>query len=262
MGVIIRDLWFSYPGKPVLQEVNLDIREGVFTVILGKNGSGKSTLLKLIAGMLTPERGRIEVMGKNVEKLSMGERAKLTGYLSQFHQPVFPFSAEEVVLTGRASYVFSLPKPKDRDIASEAIRKVGIEELRERPYTELSGGERQLVMIARVLAQEPKVILLDEPTAHLDLRHQIALTALMRSLCRERNVTAIAVTHDINLASLFCDRLMFFDGGKVRALGPPREVVNETVLREVYGVPVHVDIDIASGIPRVMLTASGMEVPH
>jgi iron complex transport system ATP-binding protein len=239
MGMIIRDLWFSYPGQPVLREVNLDIREGVFAVILGKNGSGKSTLLKLIAGMLTPERGRIEVLGKNVAKLSMGERAKLIGYLSQFHQPVFPFTAEEVVLTGRASYVFSLPKPKDREIASEAIRKVGIEELRKRPYTELSGGERQLVMIARVLAQEPKIILLDEPVSHLDLANQTKFLALIKKLVTA-GMTVLAVLHDPNIAFLYGEEFLFAHQGSIRKPEGGEDPWDPKTLSEVYGIPIKV----------------------
>jgi len=239
MGMIIRDLWFSYPGQPVLREVNLDIREGVFTVILGKNGSGKSTLLKLITGMLTPERGRIEVLGKNVENLSMGERAKLIGYLSQFHQPVFPFTAEEVVLTGRASYVFSLPKPKDREIALEAIRKVGIEDFRKRPYNELSGGERQLVMIARVLAQEPRIILLDEPISHLDLANQTRFLTLVKRLVNT-GMTILAVLHDPTLAFIFGEEFLFAKDGSVQNVKGGAVPWESSILSEVYGIPIKV----------------------
>jgi len=239
MGVIIRDLWFSYPGQPVLREVNLDIREGVFTVILGRNGSGKSTLLKLIAGMLMPEQGRIEVMGKNVEKLSMSERAKLVGYLSQFHQPVFPFTAEEVVLTGRASYVFSLPKPKDREIALEAIGKVGIEDLRKRHYNELSGGERQLVMIARVLAQEPKIILLDEPVSHLDLANQTKFLVLIKKLVTA-GMTILSVLHDPTLAFRFGDEFLFAKDGYIQKAREGAVPWESFILSEVYGIPIKV----------------------
>jgi iron complex transport system ATP-binding protein len=239
MGVIIRDLSFSYASQPVLKEVDLEIREGIFTVILGRNGSGKSTLLKLIAGMLTPERGRIEVMGKDVEKIAMSERANLVGYLSQFHQPVLHFTVEEVVLTGRASYVFPLPKRRDREIALEAIRKVGIEDLRKRPYNELSGGERQLVMIARVLAQEPKVILLDEPVSHLDLANQTRFLNLVKKLAAG-GMTVLAVLHDPNAAFSYGEEILFAWGGTVKKPENGKEPWDPAILSEVYGVPVKV----------------------
>jgi iron complex transport system ATP-binding protein len=239
MGVTIQNLSFGYSGQPVLREVNLEIREGVFTVILGKNGSGKSTLLKLIAGMLIPEEGRIEVMGKDVDALPMSERAKLLGYLSQFHQPVFPFTVEEVVLTGRASYVFSLPKPLDREIALEAIRRVGIENLRKRFYNELSGGERQLVMIARVLAQEPKVILLDEPVSHLDLANQTKFLRLIKNLVAG-GITVLAVLHDPNVAFSYGEEFLFAYGGTVRRPVKGTNPWDPAVLSEVYGTPIKV----------------------
>jgi iron complex transport system ATP-binding protein len=239
LGIIVRDLSFSYPGQAVLREVNVHIQDGALTVILGKNGSGKSTLLKLIAGMLTPNSGGIEVMGRNVGKISAGDRAKIIGYLPQFHQPVFPFTVEEVVLTGRASYIFSMPKPGDREKALEAIRRVGIEDLRERPYSELSGGERQLVMIARVLAQEPRIILLDEPISHLDLANQTKFLTLIKKLVTS-GMTVLAVLHDPNTAFLYGDEILFAHRGSIRRAEESKEPWDSKTLSEVYGIPVKV----------------------
>ena len=154
-------------------------------------------------------------MGKDLNRLSLSERGKLIGFLPQFHNPVFPFTVREVVLTGRAAYVFSQPGRRDREKADQAIAEVGIEELRDRPYTELSGGERQLVMIARVLAQEPRVILLDEPLSHLDLANQVRFLGLVKKLTAG-GLTVLAVLHDPNLAFLSGDHFVFLKDGQVR----------------------------------------------
>jgi iron complex transport system ATP-binding protein len=180
MAIHVHHVHFAYDSRTVLQDVSLQAPTGEFTILLGKNGSGKSTLLRLLAGLLPLKEGTVEILGKNLDRLSLAERGRLIGFLPQFHNPVFPFSVREVVLTGRAAYVFSVPGRKDRDKADQAIAEVGLEPLRDRPYTELSGGERQLVMIARVLAQEPKVILLDEPLSHLDLANQVRFLGLVK----------------------------------------------------------------------------------
>jgi iron complex transport system ATP-binding protein len=239
LEVEVEELSFSYGGAPLLQNVNVSISEGKFTVILGKNGSGKSTLLKLIAGILNPQGGRIWIMGKDLGKMGIAERAKMVGYLSQFHQPVFPFTVEEVVLTGRASYIFSMPKPGDRERALEAIRRVGIEDLRGRPYNELSGGERQMVMIARVLAQEPRVILLDEPISHLDLANQIRFMALAKGLTKT-GMTVLAVLHDPNIAFRYGDDFLFAGNGSVRRAKEGEPPWAPSLLSGVYGIPLQV----------------------
>ncbi len=182
MAIIVKDLSFGYGEKNVLDHLDFRITPGKLTAVLGKNGSGKSTLLRLIAGFIKPKSGSIEVFGTDLNRLSIAERAKRIGFLPQSHYPVFPFTVEEVVLTGRAAYIFSTPTNKDREKAENAIRRIGIEDLRKRPYTELSGGERQLVLIARVLAQEPKIMLLDEPLSSLDLSNQAKMLNLLKGL--------------------------------------------------------------------------------
>ncbi len=239
MAVVIEGLSYAYQDAPVLHDISLSIREGRFTVILGKNGSGKSTLLKLIAGMLRPQAGSIRIMGRNAATLSIGERARLVGYLPQFHQPVFPFTVEEVVLTGRASYVFSIPSPRDREKARQAIAQVGIEDLRTRPYTDLSGGERQLVMIARVLAQEPRIILLDEPISHLDLANQARFLKLVQGLV-ESGLTILAVLHDPNTAFLHGDEFVFLKDGSVRKPLEGEQPWESSLLSQIYGVGIEV----------------------
>lgn len=219
MAVRIEGLSFAHPSGFSLDGVSLDVPAGKLSVLLGKNGSGKSTLLRLIAGLHHPTQGRIEVLGEDIARLSTAARARVIGYLPQFHYPVFPYTVEEVILTGRAPYVFTVPRRKDREKAEEALVKVGIEDLRARAYTELSGGERQLVMMARVLAQEPKVILLDEPVSHLDLSNQSRLLHLFKRLVQE-GLTVLAVLHDPNVAFTFGDTFFFMKQGRIERPGP------------------------------------------
>lgn len=207
-AITVEALSFAYNGLPVLNNVNVDIEAGKLTIILGRNGSGKSTFLRILAGLLSYEKGKVNILGYDSSCLSYTNRAKLVGFLNQHHKAVFPFTVEEVVLTGRAGYVNFLPKESDRQAAFHAIGRTGIEHLIYRNYTELSGGEQQLVMIARVLAQNPKVLLLDEPTSHLDLNHQSHLIQLLKTLTKD-GLTVIAVFHDPNLAFMNGDDFLF-----------------------------------------------------
>jgi iron complex transport system ATP-binding protein len=237
MSISVKNLHFSYGETDVLSDITLQAPEGKFTVILGKNGSGKSTLLKLIAGLLPYHTGHIEISGFDLKRLKIAERAKLIGYLPQFHTPAFPFTVEEVVLTGRASYVFTVPGRKDREKTDEAIEKAGIHHLRQRPYTDLSGGERQLVMIARVLAQEPKVVLLDEPLSHLDLSNQVRFLALIRELVLS-GLTVMAVLHDPNIAFMHSDNFILIKNGAIRNLHGDESPWDTSILRDLYDVQI------------------------
>lgn len=237
MAINVQQASFTYDGRAVLQDISLRVPAGAFTVLLGRNGSGKSTLLKIMAGLLPFKTGSIEILGKGLNRLTLSERGKIIGYLPQFHNPVFPFTVREVVLTGRASYVFSQPGKGDREKADQAIAEVGIEDLRDRAYTELSGGERQLVMIARVLAQEPKVILLDEPLSHLDLANQVRFLGLVKKITA-RGLTVLAVLHDPNLAFLSGDHFVFLIDGRVRETVEDEHPWEAGLLSEVYGTPI------------------------
>jgi iron complex transport system ATP-binding protein len=233
MGISVKNLDFSYGNRMILHNITLHMAEGRFTVLLGKNGSGKSTLIKLMAGLLSYKTGHVEVLGEDLGKLKSAEKAMLIGYLPQFHTPVFPFSVEEVVLTGRAAYVFTVPSRKDLEKADEAIDKVGINHLRKRPYNELSGGERQLVMIARVLAQEPEVILLDEPLSHLDLSNQARLLMLIKDLV-VKGLTVVAVLHDPNTAFFYGDDFLFLKDGLIKVVEKNNNPWDASTLTDVY----------------------------
>jgi len=233
MGFFVKNLSFGYGENIILHNITLRANAGRFTVLLGKNGSGKSTLIKLMAGLLPCKAGYIEVLGRDIGKLTSTERAGLIGYLSQFHTPIFPFLVEEVVLTGRASYVFTVPGRKDLEKTDEAMDKVGITHLRKRPYTELSGGERQLVMVARVLAQEPEVILLDEPLSHLDFSNQARLLALIKDLV-VKGLTVVAVLHDPNTAFFYGDDFLFMKDGFIIEPQKSKDPWDASTLTEVY----------------------------
>lgn len=240
MGIEIKNLTFGYDGHPVFENVNIRIPEGKLTVIVGKNGSGKSTLLKLIAGMYHPQEGSIEVFGRNLKRLSISERARFIGFLTQSHSPVFPFSVEDVVLTGRASYVFSMPGENDRRECKRALSQMGIEELRTRPYTDLSAGEQQLVMIARVLAQKSRVFLLDEPTSHLDLPNQVRLLKMVKGLVAS-GLTIVLVIHDPNMGFMYGDNFIFLRNGKIIKPVDEKEPYDSQVLTDVFGMKMKVE---------------------
>lgn len=232
-AIAIKELGFSYNGNKVLHNVNVEIEAGKLTFILGQNGSGKSTLLKIIAGLLSAQTGSVNVFGNNNSKLSYTERAKFIGFLNQQHKAVFPFSVEDVVLTGRAGFINYIPKETDKIAVIEAIEKVGISHLRNRNYTELSGGEQQLVMIARLLAQNPKILLLDEPTTSLDFSNQSHLLNLLKKLV-SKGLTIITVMHDPNLAFMFGDDFLFVKDKKVIRSGESLEAWDTEFLKTIY----------------------------
>lgn len=232
-AVSIKNLHFNYGAHTILKDVSLEINKNLFTVFLGHNGSGKSTLLRIIAGLIPCERGSIRINGVEILRLSGSARSHCIGFLGQQHRPVFPFTVFDVVLTGRVAHALFSPGSKDRQAAEEAIEEVGITELANRPYTELSGGEQQLVMIARTLAQEPSIILLDEPTSHLDFNNQVAILSLLKHLVK-KEITVAAVLHDPNMAFLYGDDFIFVHEGAV--IREERgDVWNSPVINKIYG---------------------------
>jgi len=233
MAITVRHLTFGYGPAGVLNDVSLDLPKGRFAALLGKNGSGKSTLLKHLAGFLPSGPGRVRVMGADICALSFQERAKRIGFLPQGHSPVFPFRAEDVVLTGRAASVRVTPGRRDLAKAQAALARVGIAHLAERPYSELSGGECQLVMIARVLAQDPMVLLLDEPLAHLDIANQVKVMRLFKEMTAS-GLTVLIVLHDPNLALLFADDIALIKEGRILHYGPAGDLRDKALYEAVY----------------------------
>jgi len=252
-AVPFEDVSFRYGRAWVLRNVSLTVQEGDFVGILGPNGSGKSTLLNLVDGILAPQAGRVTVEGTDASTLDRGQMARLVAVVPQDSPLIFPFTVQEIVLMGRAPHLgrWRFEGKRDFEIAREAMERTGTLELAGRPMSALSGGERQRVLIARALAQEPRILLLDEPTSNLDIRHQAEFFGLVDELNRTRRLTVLTVSHDINLASLYCRRIVLLKNGMVRSEGRPEETVTEENIRDVFGAPVRVDRHPETGRPRI-----------
>jgi iron complex transport system ATP-binding protein len=232
---------FRYGERQILDGLDLDVRRGEILSVLGANGCGKTTLLRCIAGALRPSSGSVEIGGDDVHRLPPSARGRRIGFLFQDHAPTFPYAVHDVVLMGRAPHLgfLGFPGEHDRVLAEAALERVGLSHLKERPYTRLSGGERQLVLLARTLVQEPEVILLDEPTTHLDVRNQVRTLGIVRALA-EDGMTMIMTTHDPNHAFWVGGRAALMKEGGFIAVGPTASVMTEETLRETYDVDVAV----------------------
>jgi len=250
---------FRYHEAWVLQEVSFRVEKGEFVGVIGPNGSGKTTLLKLLHRLLTPQRGEILFELVPMKKMDRRDIAKRIAVVAQETQLLFPFSVIETVLMGRSPYLGRLlfESEKDLEIARKAMEWTKILPFSERPVEELSGGERKRVFIARALAQEPDVILLDEPTANLDIQHQIEFLDLILTLNRERGLTIVMASHDMNIASEFCDRLILLQEGRIYQMGTPEKVVTKENIESVYGCEVWIDQHPVSGMPRISLLRKG-----
>jgi iron complex transport system ATP-binding protein len=238
----LRDLCCGYGPYPVLDVVSLGVRRGENLCLLGPNGSGKTTLFRTVLGLIPALSGEVLVEGRSLQNLGRRARAKLLAYVPQAHQAPFPLDVRDVVLTGRVSYVglASAPTRRDRRIALEALDALGIGRLAGRPYTELSGGEQQLVLIARALAQEPRVLVMDEPSSHLDFGNQARLLALVRSLAHERGIAILMSSHLPNHAFACASTVALIQSGRIAHVGPPATTLTESTLEAVYGVGVRV----------------------
>jgi iron complex transport system ATP-binding protein len=256
----VNSVFFRYHQDWVLQDVSFQVRKGEFVGVIGPNGSGKTTLLKILYRLLTPQRGEVLFDHLSLKKMSRGEIAKKIAVVAQEAYPAFPFRVIEMVLMGRSPYLGHLmfESPKDLEIAKRAMEWTEILPISQRPIDELSGGERKRVYIARALAQEPEVILLDEPTTNLDIHHQVESLDLVLSLNREKGLTILMASHDLNLASEYCDRLILLQHGKIFHMGPPDEVMTRENIEKVYGCQVWVDRNPVSGMPRVSLLRKGV----
>jgi iron complex transport system ATP-binding protein len=234
-----RSLHFSYAAgaSEVVSDVSLGVGRGQLAALIGANGSGKSTLVRLLGGLLKPRSGGVFFDGASLSSIDARTRARRIAYVPQTIATVFPFTALEVVLTGRSPYTtrFRFENRRDEDIARAALEAVDAAHLSARSVTELSGGERQLVALARALAQEPDCLLLDEPSAALDLKHRAGLIRHLRRLRDERGITSIVVTHDLLLLDPAFDLVYALRGGRLAAEGTPAEVLRDAVLADVYG---------------------------
>jgi iron complex transport system ATP-binding protein len=232
-----------------LQEVSVEVERGSLTGLLGPNGCGKTTLLRLLSGVLQPQRGSIALNDSPLAGRSRRDIARHIAVVPQETHPAFDYTVMEMVLMGRHPHlgVFELEGPSDLALAHEALTATGTAHLAARAYMTLSGGEKQRVVIASALTQSPEVLLLDEPTASLDLGYQLEIATLLKRLNRERGVTMVLATHDLNLAAAICDRLVLMRNGRVEAQGPTREVLTAPAIRHLYGVDADVTFHAAAG---------------
>jgi iron complex transport system ATP-binding protein len=235
-----RHLSFAYSFLPVVVDVSMALPRGAMGALIGANGSGKSTLIRLLAGLLKPASGELIFNDAPLENLESRERAKRIAYVPQSSSTVFPFTALEVVLTGRSPYSgrFRFESLRDEQIALRALDALDAAHLSTRPITELSGGERQLVTVARALAQEPELMLLDEPASSLDLKHRTQLAKALRRLRDEHGIAVLMITHDLMLLDSAADLIFAMKGGRLVASGAPEVVLNDSVLGEIYDAPV------------------------
>ena len=232
------ELVFSYNHKPILDGVNLELCPGEMVGLVGPNGAGKSTLVNLLSRALMPQRGHVWLNDHPLDQLSSEYVARRVAVVPQMFDVPTGFTAHEIVMMGRTPHLGWLKSESARDdeIVREAMIATGTWQLANRLVNRLSGGERQRVIFARALAQEPQILLLDEPTAHLDVTHQIEVMDIARRLKQERALAILGVFHDLNLAAQYCDRIILLKDGRVFAAGAPAAVITSDVLRAVYGI--------------------------
>lgn len=264
----VAGVYFSYHATPgtadcpwVLEDITFEVHRETIVGVIGPNGSGKTSLLKLLGKVLSPQRGEISLFGEPLARMSQGGVARTVAYVPQDSMQVFPFTIEETVLMGRFPHRvggrfgigFGWETAKDLRLAEEAMVTMDVGHLRGRLINEVSGGERQRALIARALAQEPRVLLLDEPTAFLDLNHQLDICNILSRLKNQHGLSVILVSHDLNLASQYCDRLVLLQEGRLFRMGTPHDVIRPDVLESVYRCKVLVDRHPETAQPRVTL---------
>ncbi len=244
MGVVltVSNLTFAYDGvNPVWSDITLEVHAGEVLSVLGPNGTGKSTLLRCMAGLHVPSNGQVTIEGNKIEKMSRKEIAQAIAFVPQMHTPVFSFTAIEVVVMGRTAHIgmFASPSTSDYSIAEQAMETLGILDLAKKSYNETSGGERQLILFARALAQESRILLLDEPTSHLDFGNQARTLVLVRKLA-DQGLAVVMTTHFPDHALGFSERTALIADGTLQGYGITDEKLNPKILSRLYGLPIEV----------------------
>ncbi|MFO7802264.1 MAG: ABC transporter ATP-binding protein [Desulfovermiculus sp.] len=252
-AVRVSGLCAGYDRVQVLDSVSFSVSKGELLVLIGPNGSGKSTLLKALSGILRPEAGEVEVLGRDIRSQSRQEMARKVALVPQQGTANTSYTVLETVLMGRYPHqgLLGMESRRDMQVAREAMHSTRIEPLQKRLLGQLSGGELQRVLIARALCQEPEIMLLDEPTSALDLAHQVRIMDLLEELHAEHELTVIMAAHDLNLASLYGQRILLLRGGEVAGYGPPRSVLTFENLEAVFGCVLLVDESSLDQLPRI-----------
>lgn len=243
---------FAY-DRPVLHNISVQIQDGEVLFLLGRNGCGKTTLMRCLSGILRPDSGAVLINGREIQAIPPAERARRVGLIPQIHSPTFAYTVHDIVLMGRAPHLklFDKPGKADHAASDEALERVGMSAFRNRPYTQLSGGQRQMVMIARGLAQQCDVLLMDEPDAHLDPHNQHLIMDIVRDLVRDQ-LTFVISSHTPNHALAYADRVLLMREGHTLALGIPSKTLTESLLSEAYNMDMEIIHD-GQRIPRAIL---------
>jgi iron complex transport system ATP-binding protein len=285
MLLYARDIHYAIGDTPILNGVNFELGVGEFVGLIGPNGAGKSTLLKVVSGLWPGARGQIELLECPLRSYRTRDIARLVAHVPQTTNLEFPFTAREVVLMGRSPHLgrFQIESPHDQAVADNALRTTGALHLADRLANTLSGGEQQRVILARALAQEPRILLLDEPTSNLDIKHQMSVLEMARGLAHEAGLGVVAAIHDLGLAARYCDRLALMVGGQIIADGTPEAVLTPSRLSESFEIGARVYRDPFTGqlalsinpsyeeayefrsngsAPKTAGTANGAQGPH
>lgn len=234
MEIKVKQLYYQYGKDACLQDINLHVENGKFIGVIGPNGSGKSTLLKNIYRSLKPDQGTVLLNEQDIQTMSYRASSQKMSVVTQESDAAFDFSVEEIVKMGRTPYkhMFDMDTKEDHAYVEQALKKVGLSNYAKRNYKELSGGEKQRVLLARALCQDSELIILDEPTNHLDIYHQLQFFDLLKNL----PITVLAAIHDLNIAAMYCDYLYVLKDGKLYTQGAPEDILNETMVEEVFQV--------------------------
>lgn len=255
----LEEVSFAYFNGLVLNEISLSVADGEMVGLIGPNGSGKTTLLKLVSGILHPTMGTVHLDGLNLRHLKRKAAAQKVAMVPQQFQMPFAFRVREVVTLGRTPFLkmFSEESKGDRAIVNQAMEATGVKPLEQRLFNELSSGERQKVTLAMALAQQPRLLLLDEPTAHLDISHQVEILGLVKRLNEEQGITVISAMHDLNLASLYFKRLVLLKEGSIVADGTPAQVLTPQSILEVFSASVQVAPHPQTKVPHIVILPIG-----
>ena len=251
----VANLSHAFARRTVLRNISFAVEKGDFFIIIGPNGSGKTTLMKLLAGILRSQSGEIEILGRSSRRYTPKALAKTVAFVPQRLPVEIPYTVEEAVLLGRAPYqgALGIEREIDLEIARQAMQFTGVDHLAGAALDRLSGGEQQRVFIARAICQEPEIMLLDEPTASLDLAHQVRVMDLMEKLVAQKAITVIMVSHDVNLAAMYGDQVLLLKDGEIVCIGPPADVLSFRKLEETYGCRLLVDESPLGRFPRITL---------
>jgi len=257
----IKNLTGGYHSEDVIRNLSLDVNRGDFLIIIGPNGSGKTTLLRLLTRALTPRQGEVLYENKIIAQMELKEFCRKAAFVSQDISTSFSFTVMELVLMGRIPHLKRLQSESKKDIemALEKLALTGTLNLKNKRIDELSAGDRQRVVIARALAQEPELLFLDEPTAHLDIGHQVQALDLLKRLNREDSLTIVMIMHDLNLASAYSGRMVLLDKGEIFKAGSPEEVLTYQNIETVYKTVVLVNSNPVTGKPNVVLVPKGKQ---